>query len=565
MQYGLAQVIRSGNGPFIDMKIAKKAEVFAWGGYKGRLHTALIDAVGTTTINGVEVYNEVPLMGKIENKQSPESKILELLGMEDEDRKKIIDGYQSDIKSVTLNWNSKPKASGNRLEQELRMIRKALDGYDKIVVTQDWRQVSTANKNTLNFGYTWQQGVKSDTMDYSLNHSYYTPKPPKPNPDNFIWDKTQLIDKYMIHLVRPDGTMDVPDLQMKEALTALILLSRSVAFTRLHNEHHFRDEGNGHFIILTKEDYDAKLDITAVAQNIDMYAKKVGAEYVITETDYVGGVDAIENPIPRYGYHVWLSDQIDHTVAPPHWYMPVQEQGIKDVFKATNGLFIEENGIRYLIVKGLKQCQPSQFVWVSSFANIEFKPKKGGFLKRFFGGLMKGIMSFINTFVEVVFKVPILGFMFGMIAGILIVATSAIGGNVEVIAKSIFKAILTASLLYYAPAAFGFEAGAIGGASIAGVELGSISGLGSMISIGSSAMGNYSQYQWENEQSEYDWENEQDTDTFAAIKEVDIAGHNDPSMWEKMYYVQYTGMFDTEFIFTYQNTDRIPEYGRPQV
>ena len=564
MQYGLAQVVNSGNGPYIDFKFAKKAEVFAWGGYKGKLHTALVDAAGTSVVNGMEVYNSIPLMGKISNKDTPESRVLELLGIGDDDRDKIISGYAKGVKSVTLNWDSRPAVSGNRLEQELKMIRRAIDGYDKIVVTQDWRRVSNANRNTTNYGFTWQQGVDRDTMEYSLVTNVLTPKPPQPNPDNFIWDKTNLIDKYDIHLVRTDGTMDVPDKQIREAILALILLSNGKAFAKIHSEHHFRDEGGGYATILTKEDYEAKIDVTAIAQDIDVYADKVGSEYVIIESGTNASMDNFDVPIPRYWYHVWVSEQIDGKT-PPVWSLPVTSPGMNDLFKTTQGLFTEKDGVRYLVVQGLRQCQPSQFVWVSAFANIEFKAKKGGFVKRFVGGLIKGITSFINTIVEVLFKVPVLAFMFSSILAMLVIAGKAIGGDVELMMKSILKTIIASAMLYYAPQMLGFEAGAMGGASIAGVELGSLSGLSTLANMGISASSNFQEYKWSEEQSEYEWEEPEDTDMFAEIKELDVEGREDPNSWEQMYFLQYTGMFDVGFMFELQNTVRIPEYGRKKV
>ena len=564
MQYGLAQVVNSGSGPFVDMKLSKKAEVIAWGGYKGRLKTALIDASGTTTINGVEVFKDVPLMGKIDNKDTPASKVLELLGMGEDDRKQIIKAYAKDVKSVTLNWDATPKPSGNRLDQELRTIRDAISKYDKIVVSQGWRQVSAANKNTANRGYTWQQGVKGTTPDRSLDSDGIYRPAPTPDQDNFLYDRTRLMHRYAIRLVKKDGTVEKPDIQLSEALTSLILLSGQKAFKLLSNRERFDPTSNGRFKIVTVEEYTTKLDVTAIAQDIDMYARKTKNGHDITEQANVGLDDFSWHPIPIYGYHVWVSEQLDHQSG-GSWIKPTPPQGSTDVSVTTNGLFIQHNGKRYLTVQGLAQCQPQQFVWVSSFADISFRAKKGGFLKRFFGGLMGAIMSLINTIVEVIFKVPVLAYMFSTILGVLVTAGKIMGGDAEVWAKSIFKSILTAAMLYYAPGVFGFEVGAIGGMSIAGVELGSLSGMMSLVSIGTSAVGNYNQYQWESEQKQYEWEDDQDPDTFADIKEVDIAGHNDPSMWEKMYYVQYTGMFDTEFIFNYQNTDRIPEYGRPQV
>ena len=178
--------------------------------------------------------------------------------------------------------------------------------------------------------------------------------------------------------------------------------------------------------------------------------------------------------------------------------------------------------------------------------------KKKGFFKKFFGGLMKAIGSFINAIVEVFFKIPILALMFSWVLAIGIVAAKMIGGKVLLIAKSIFKAMVTAFILWNAPMAFGGQAGAWGGAGslVAGANTGlfTLGNLASLASFGKSVLGNYNQYKLDEQQSRFEKSRDQQIEDITSNPITSINSNNlgDVTEWEYRYHIMYNAMFDTE-------------------
>jgi hypothetical protein len=107
----------------------------------------------------------------------------------------------------------------------------------------------------------------------------------------------------------------------------------------------------------------------------------------------------------------------------------------------------------HLIYKGIRKTDMDIFgFYMSSFMNIGTKRDKGGFFKRFIGGLIRAILGLIGAVLELFLRIPILKQIVEVFMKIIGVAFGVDGATaLEILKRVIFAVIMVVAMSFIAP------------------------------------------------------------------------------------------------------------------
>jgi hypothetical protein len=521
--------IPSGNGAAVDLKNILISQSIAWGAFKGQFGRKYKKLAGTKYVDGVEVYNDIPLMGKL----SPDTetyKFMKFIGFSDDDLERLNKDITNPDAKVEQAWFGFQIA--NDYEQE--DFDMALNFVFGMRSHFDFIDVSIRNN-----AYRANHVIPAPTLDqYGL--SYSTPLTPFPNdlgeyrkmmksePKAFmdgqdtgsgssrepvVWGPIveNLTDNMEIRAYKngQDVTRSIP----LQALKFLVVFSmmepsmvskQTVALMERNTQYSYQLATYDFIEVVRTE----RLTFHGVQLNF-LKKNRLGS-YTMRTIDKGPCKDCTDEEkdalVPRGTQADWL-------------WLAFYESIDKDIEEVTEGLFYmkkrqrsfcEENPESplcrgqegweeqikediYLRVDAIKKIDPNIFgYYMSAFMYIKTKRKKAGFFKRFIGGLIRAILSLIGAVLELFLKVPILK---QITEGVIKVVASIFGVSGATALEILKQVILSIILIVVTPIISSSVMGSLGigtttGAvtSATGLSVGMMGGVNTALTYSSYAM-----------------------------------------------------------------------------
>jgi len=392
---------KSGRGAQVDLKSIKISEALAWGTYRSNLIRKMNELVPISTIDGHEVYGNIPLLGKTCDTEGDIYELLELLGFSAEDIQEFCDAEtDNNFEEFSISWNSTIEISQKTWDAIVDNIQTQLSKYAthiNIFHSSKRYPTGTASPQPL---YMEQHAVTSGTIDVTLNNQSGVPPAWVADGDGEKIDPTMLQNNVEITIQNgsTDVTADFSD-NMIRAIKSFIIMEANVVFPNTNQEYVEVDDGT-YITIEHTETFDITLDKTIAKNRYIDYTHPnplYPGDGTVTEerTIFIGGDGAF---LPYYWSYIWQS----FTFTPG------------DLEEASNGLFIMRSfagfAVNFLTVEGLKKAQPDDLgYWFSQLMKIENKiADETNIFKRFVNGIIKIFTTLAQALVEVFLHIPIL-------------------------------------------------------------------------------------------------------------------------------------------------------------
>jgi len=470
----------SGGGLTIDLKNIKIAEAISWGAYKGKLKKQYKNVAGTEIKDGREVFKHIDINQYAGQPESETYKLLQTFGISEEDLQELSTAWnENDLEKFQIIFDADQSTLEENWIYWVDIIHDIMTELDEIKIIG-----TPVEYNTTIYPIEDRNPIYTD--DWNINHltadtthavipfgSDYTE-----TSDLKIAKNDRLMNVFTVQLF--SNSIDVSENfteQFKKTILAIILMENDNSFIRT-SSNFTRVESSGWEAISQTETFNTTLNKTHIDTLYTNYTKDDPNEDDIKFRISGQMVYAIENYefeyFPYYWGNIWYGR--DH-------------MGVEDLFEMSDGLFVQVDrtwnaylqkwygGSNRMTYEGLRKSTHKNFgYYVSEFMEVYAKVDQGGFLKRFFMGLIKAFLSLIDAFVNLLFKIPILKQLIEILVGFIgklfgLTFSQSIG-----IMKSLIKTILIAVAIYFAPMLAGELAGAWGGV-LSNLMAGTMSGL----------------------------------------------------------------------------------------
>lgn len=408
-------------GIYNDLVRIKKSELLAWGGFRSRLQKLYKEAAGTEFIDGVEVYKNINLKGNICTETSPQYKMLKLMGFKNEDLEELCKVEEdNNLDEFKITWNGIEHFEKDSWDILIENFAKQVKTFDRIELLS-----SPVKYNTRT--YTEEQALPIYSNQFNVTHET------EEQTRNLTWQQDddwikeggelgeiitketantkKLMNFFSVKLYKNNTEItENYSIAFKQAIVSLLLLEDENIFTNISRT-------NENVIV---DNFIVKKQTEIFTNNFNkVYMKGRYEQYTMENPDEEsdelriagieendGGGNITFKYTPRYWSFIWATQN---------------DLGAEDAFEESEGLFKKVGGQigldgeiiggeNRMTVEGLKKCKPDIFgYYVSKFMKVYTKLDKGGFLKRFFMGLIRAFGSLIEAALGLIEKIPILG------------------------------------------------------------------------------------------------------------------------------------------------------------
>lgn len=386
----------SGQGLQKDLVQIQIGNAIAWGSHKSKLRKLMSSVVGTQIVNGVEVYNNIDLLGNICMENSDLRELLELYGFTDEDFEELCNiNTENDLDQFMILWNGTMSV----LEKDYKFIIESAKNTvsnmaDQITITSSPKRYPSDNTDVKVPQYTNDYGINAATIDSSYDRM--NPPPPMWETQGAaeIINSQLLMSTFVITFTKngTDVTSSMPE-YLPNAVLAMALLEPN---TMNSTSKSFIERNEGGYIYLDQvEIFSEALNSSPIENNFLMYTHLnplyPDENEVEERTIQIGGNG---NYLPYYWTNIWVS------------YISSDDNIEED----SNGLFIPIGvGYNAMTVEGLKKASYQNFgFYASELMNVHTHVKaEGNVLKRMFMAIVKAFLSLVDAIVNFFLKVPI--------------------------------------------------------------------------------------------------------------------------------------------------------------
>ena len=387
-----------------DFKSVKTSEIIAWGGFKGKFRRQYTKVAGIETIDGHKVFKSLDITNGMGDKKNEVYKFLKIYGFSKEDIEDM-DDKRHDSKYKVKTMNLEYKIGVSYSEESFEKALQKIFGYGKGGVVLGVKNILVDESLSDADAAKLAVGIKQLGMNWNIERGQdddgeALEKPRSGNRPNLkvLLDSIDFIS----------GGIPVPAM---EALSIIAAIEPGVVAVKMGAP------------VVTKVSFGGKKYKQVFQKEKIMFPAGVMHSMIQRYKQFVD----------EYRDHNSCKDKTDEECDMPveksNWtniiWRSFAELNAENLFKETNGLFYRPppkeilnkklfgkkrtDSKVYMTVKGVKKARPDDFgFYVSMYLHINVKRKKGGFIARFFGGIIRAFLSILDALIGIFLKIPIL-------------------------------------------------------------------------------------------------------------------------------------------------------------
>lgn len=471
----------SGQGGSVDLKNILTSQMLSWGAFKHQFKSKYKSVAGTTWIEGREVFKAIDIRYSLRNKSSETYEFMKFIGFTDKDLTKLVedlDNPDAKVKTATLGYKVNQDYEESDFEAYWNFYRDESFKFDTLSITMDnvsyvKGKLNEASRGSRSFGLKYSTEEWTEGNDWGKKPEVYTEIKELSQIGGLqlltigTLPRLDMLSESMICKAYKNGanvtqSIDAGMLKWFALLSILEPSMMPIQRTSVRKKYFQKDIDDGYGGV-TWQNWVKVLTTEYIAiSNINYFEMK---------KKHLLYTDLYSN---RHKCKDQTQEECESRVLPKsfskHFWISIQKYIISDTETITDGLFFSPKGTdcsrpenlwspecryqydeyekplppMYLKVDGIDECHPDIFgYFISQFMNIGTTVDKGGWFKRFIGGLIKAILSLIGAILEIFLKIPGLKQMTEILLKVIGAIFNVDGAG----AKEIFKQIVLAIIL----------------------------------------------------------------------------------------------------------------------